>query len=195
MPQAPYPAAVLPVRPQAVTHDEATRALAFEVWALQAGRNHHRTATLLREMAEREARVRGAAAVEPTPSDEAIRRWARDNDWDLEADRRMQELAPALHDRITSMLWAAAPGAVDVLIGAQRGEFDGLKQEEIRARTGTAVETLRMLGFGSAAITREQVMPQRRAGEAADPATGQDAAAALLARMQARKTRAGRQRG
>lgn len=147
---------------------ENIRQLAFEIWLLRADRNVARTQRALAEELADDCEELG---VDP-PSESAIRKWVKEENWKLKADEAIKEVAPFLNERHFLRLFAASEGAGETLarlamaaenilrrleMGQQISQTDARVLNTIK---DASVELLKLRGLGTAGGYAPPAIPQ-----------------------------------
>lgn len=135
--------------PRGTRYDAEYKALAYQIWLWEAGRDPSRTVKRL---------------VEEFPDDRpptvrTIRNWIKDEAWDLRADDDISAIAPQLYRRHNARLAVLQGLALDHWEAVLRGELDAdVKPEALLAEKGKAAQAVaNQGGMGTAASRFGQV--------------------------------------
>lgn len=135
--------------------------LAFELWFLQCYRNA-------------EATARALAASFPgetdTPDARTIRYWVKNQQWDIEADNRIDTFAPAMRRRNIRRVFALEAQAIDVYGETIEGNFSDPKKQAIKLQGANAVASVTGLMRRDAAHTPTPIASDEESDAASSPA-------------------------
>lgn len=137
----------LAIIPSGVRYEDALWAKIFDIWLFLADRNCARTHRMLLT----EFRETPNFDESKFPTVRQIQNKAKREDWDLQGNQKIRELAPTIDDSQISRLLVMADKALDFADRLLSGEYDHhSKTGNLAVRWDAAKEMLKFRGLGTA---------------------------------------------